>query len=66
MNVLKLEQREEVIRLIEQQLKDQYDFAKSNIEPVSKYSVFLIFNRRGMKTVDEMTVFSRNLKSLKM
>ena len=35
MNVLKLEQREEVIVLIEKQLKEQHDLAKENIDPVS-------------------------------
>ena len=35
MNVLKLEQREEVIALIEKQLKEQHDVAKESIEPVS-------------------------------
>ena len=35
MNVLKLEQREEVIALIEKQLKEQHDFAIDSIEPVS-------------------------------
>jgi hypothetical protein len=35
MNVLKLEQREEVIALIEKQLMEQHDFAKDSIEPVS-------------------------------
>ena len=35
MNVLNLEQREEVIALIEKQLMEQHDFAKDSIEPVS-------------------------------
>ena len=35
MNVLKLDQREEVIALIEKQLKEQHDFAKEVIDPVS-------------------------------
>ena len=38
MNVLKLEQREEVIVLIEKQLKEQHDLAKENIDPVSFFS----------------------------
>ncbi|XP_028393517.1 1-phosphatidylinositol 4,5-bisphosphate phosphodiesterase beta-1-like isoform X2 [Dendronephthya gigantea] len=33
MNVLKLDQREEVITLIEKQLKEQHDFAKESIDP---------------------------------
>ncbi len=35
MNVLKLEQREEVIALIEKQLMEQHALAKESIEPVS-------------------------------
>ena len=38
MNVLKLEQREEVISFIEKQLKEQHDFAKDNIDPVKRCS----------------------------
>jgi hypothetical protein len=34
MNVLKLEQREEVIALIEKQLKEQHALAKESIQPV--------------------------------
>ena len=37
MNVLKLEQREEVITAIEKQLKEQHDLAKESVEPVSVY-----------------------------
>lgn len=36
MNVLKLEQREEVVALIERQLKEQHSFAEESIEPVSR------------------------------
>ena len=68
MNVLKLEQREEVISFIEKQLKEQHDFAKDNIDPVkrcsSHYFIILFSNILNKMTL-VFVFFCQELEELR-